>query len=168
MLRSRRPRSYSANEMRKPDEVRNLIIFGRSRVLSMLSPPCTGATLLHEPHRGLRHRASDVTPLEDHASMVPDDPPDLIDHARSLRARGVTPKSIAKTLGITRAEADALVRRIARESATEATLVGCWVNAGWSHGLSWSGHPDWRDDDGDDDVPQLVSVVVAREHRYEK
>jgi hypothetical protein len=94
---------------------------------------------------------------------------DLITHVRSLRVRGATPKAIAKTLGITRAEADALVRRVARESATEAALVGCWVNAGWSQGLSWSGHPDWCDDDDDGDaLPGLVSVLVIREHRYER
>jgi hypothetical protein len=97
------------------------------------------------------------------------EPDDLVTHVRSLRARGVMPKAIAKRLGITRAEADALVRRIARESATEAALVGCWVNAGWSQGLSWSAHPEWRDDDDDDDgLPGLVSVLVVREHRYEK
>lgn len=95
------------------------------------------------------------------------DTDDLISRVRDLRARGVTPRAIAKTLGITRAEADALVRRIARESATEAALVGCWVNAGWSHGLSWSAHPEWRDDD-DDGLPGLASVLVVREHRYEK
>ena len=58
---------------------------------------------------------------------------DLISHVRNLRARGATPKAIAKTLGITRAQADALVRRVARASATEAVLVGCWVMAG-THG----------------------------------
>jgi hypothetical protein len=93
---------------------------------------------------------------------------DLIIAVRNLRARGVTPKAIARTLGITRAEADVLVRRIARESATEAALVDCWVNAGWSQGLSWAGHPEWHDDDGGDALPGLVSVLVVREHRYEK
>jgi hypothetical protein len=100
------------------------------------------------------------------------EPDDRIEQVRSLRARGVTPKAIAKTLGITRAEADVLIRKIAQASATaEAALVGCWVNAGWSQGLSWSGHPDWHDDDDDDDdddLPELVSVLVVREHRYKK
>ena len=98
------------------------------------------------------------------------EPDDLLAHAQSLRARGVTPKAIAKTLGITRAEADALVRRIAQASATGPALVGCWVNAGWSQGLSWSDHPEWHDDGSgrDDDVPDLVSVLVIREHRYDK
>jgi hypothetical protein len=94
---------------------------------------------------------------------------DLLARAQSLRARGVTPKAIAKTLGITRADADALVRRIAQASATRPALVGCWVNAGWSQGLSWSDHPEWHDDgSGGDDVPDLVSVLVIREHRYDK
>lgn len=97
------------------------------------------------------------------------EPDDLLAHVRSLRAGGATPKAIAKTLGITRAEADALVRRIAQASATEPALVGCWVNAGWSQGLSWSDHPEWHDSGGsNDDVPDLVSVLVIREHRYDK
>jgi hypothetical protein len=59
-----------------------------------------------------------------------------------------------------------LVRRIAGETAAEAALVGCWVNAGWSWGLRWSDHPEWHDDL--DAGPALVSVLVVREHRYEK
>jgi hypothetical protein len=91
----------------------------------------------------------------------------LIACVRILRARGMTPKAIAKDLGITRAEADSMIRRIARESAAETALVGCWVNAGWSQGLSWSDRPDWHDD-SDDHHLGLVSVLVVREHRYEK
>lgn len=97
------------------------------------------------------------------------EPDDLVAQVRSMRARGVTPKAIAKALGIARAEAEALVRRIAREAATgEAKLVGCWVNAGWSRGLSWSDHPEWQDDTGGDDFPGLANVLVVREHRYGK
>jgi hypothetical protein len=95
------------------------------------------------------------------------EPDDLIAQVRSLRARGMTPKAIAKTLAISRAEADALIRLIARAAATEAAVVGCWVNAGWSRGLSWSGHADWYDEDGEG-LPGLVSVTVVREHRYDK
>jgi hypothetical protein len=98
------------------------------------------------------------------------EPDDVLARARSLRARGATPKAIAKTLGITRAEADALVRRIAQAPATEPALVGCWVNAGWSQGLSWSDRPEWHEDGGggDHDIPGLVSVLVVRERRYDK
>ena len=88
------------------------------------------------------------------------EPDDLLAHAQSLRARGVTPKAIAKTLGITRAEADALVRRIAQASATGPALVGCWVNAGWSQGLSWSDHPEWHDDgSGRDDAKKKAGAA---------
>ena len=41
------------------------------------------------------------------------------------------------------------------------------MNSGWSQGLSWSDHPEWRDDGADHDLG-LVSVLVAREHRYAK
>jgi transcriptional regulator len=53
------------------------------------------------------------------ANVIATELDDLLAQVRNLRARGATPKMIAKDLGITRAEADAMIRRIARES-TEA------------------------------------------------
>jgi hypothetical protein len=38
-----------------------------------------------------------------------------------------------------------LVRKVAAErdaADPDADVLGCWVNAGWSAGLSIAGHPD--------------------------
>lgn len=97
--------------------------------------------------------------------MVDDD---VLEQVRGLRARGLTPKAIAATLGIRRAEAEAMVRAVAKIApCAEPALVGCWVNPGWSHGLRWDGAPDWRDlqvDHGG--MPGLVCVLVVRDHRH--
>lgn len=97
----------------------------------------------------------------------------LVTEIRVLRARGLTPKAIAKALGIRRAEADEVIREIARAARSlESALIGCWISSGWSHGLSWSDRPDWREGaeelDDRNGVPGLVTVLVVREHRYEK
>ncbi len=88
-----------------------------------------------------------------------------------LRARGLTPKQIAKTLGVRRADVEPLIRAHAQatSSAVEPAVVGCWVSPRWSHGLTWTGHHEWHDIDfADDPMPGLISVLVAREHRYGK
>ncbi len=58
-------------------------------------------------------------------------------------------------------------------AAREPSIAGCWISPGWSKGLTWEGHPEWRDasedaDDGDRGVPSLICVFVAREVRYTK
>jgi hypothetical protein len=58
-----------------------------------------------------------------------------------------------------------LVRKVAAErdaADPDADVVGCWVNAGWSTGLSIGGRPDWRDPGADDGTGGPVSAVVAR------
>lgn len=106
----------------------------------------------------------------------------MLAKVRELREQGATPKAVAKALGLKRAEADELIRQVAKEAApVEATLVGCWMNAGWSEGLSWPEGAGWQDepkgkeveedfleydDEDDEELPNIVSVVVAREHRY--
>ncbi len=96
-------------------------------------------------------------------------PTELEQKVRELRAQSYSPKQIARTLGVRPAEVAELVRTIAAQSASEApepALIGCWLSAGWSSGLSWVGHEDWREV-----VPViegsggLVSVLVAREER---
>lgn len=100
------------------------------------------------------------------------EPTDLASRVTDLRTRGLTPKEIARTLGVRRAEVDRLIRAhavLARPG--EAALCGCWVSPGWSTGLTWDGHADWRDDFRNDDgehLPPLVNVLVVREHRYGK
>lgn len=85
----------------------------------------------------------------------------------------MTPKHIAKVLGLRRAEVDPIIRAYAaRASAVEAALVGCWLSSGWSMGLRWDAeaHPGWNDDGAALDVggiPSLASALIAREHRYD-
>lgn len=99
----------------------------------------------------------------------------MLGRVRALREGGATPKAIAKALGIKRSEADLMIRKIASEAApAEAAIVGCWVSDGWSEGLSWEGHPEWREARDalqrprslEGTMPEVVTVVVAREHRY--
>ena len=69
---------------------------------------------------------------------------------RALRARGSTPKAIARALGVPPATVAPLVRAIAAEdhaSAPERELIQCWVSPGWSQGLTVDGHRDWPDVD---------------------
>ncbi|HEY4026332.1 MAG TPA: helix-turn-helix transcriptional regulator [Candidatus Dormibacteraeota bacterium] len=89
-----------------------------------------------------------------------------------LRAQGRSPKEIAQALGVRPATVAALIRTIAGRDAVaapEAAVVGCWVSPGWREGLTVDGHPDWPD--GEEATPSaagLVSVLVARAHRYGK
>ena len=86
---------------------------------------------------------------------------------RTLRAKGLSPKDIARALGVPPATAARLVRAIAAEQRTDPAgreVLDCWVNPGWSVGLTIHGRPDWVD------LPQpntgaegLVAVVVARD-----
>jgi hypothetical protein len=88
-----------------------------------------------------------------------------------LRAAGLTPKEIARRLGVRPAMVEPIVRALARAvPAVEAAVAGCWVSPGWSSRLRVETRPGWRDDLAacSDDMPPLVQVVVARERRYGK
>jgi transcriptional regulator len=64
------------------------------------------------------------------------------ERVRALRARGHSPKEIARALGVRPAEVAELVRVIAAERAGGAsTSARCWVNGGWSEGLLVDAHP---------------------------
>jgi len=67
-----------------------------------------------------------------------------------------------------------MVRAVAAQgnaSDCPAQLVGCWVNAGWSQGLSVHSSRGWEDrvpaGEGTD-TGGLVSVLIARRHRWDK
>jgi hypothetical protein len=93
---------------------------------------------------------------------------ETIQSVRELRARGLSPREIARSLGMRPAAVADLVRKVAAErdaADPDADLVGCWVNAGWSTGLSIAGRPEWRDPGADDGTGGLVSAVVARRRR---
>jgi hypothetical protein len=81
--------------------------------------------------------------------------------------KGLSPKDIARVLGIPPATAARPVRAIAAEQSTDPAqreVLGCWVNPGWSVGLTIHGHPDWLDlPQPDTGAEDLVAVVVARD-----
>jgi hypothetical protein len=99
-------------------------------------------------------------------------PDERLERVRLLREQGRTPKQIARALGVRPAEAARLVRAAAvaaQAAAPEPALAGCWVSPGWSTGLTIAENSGWplRDDpDGGSDG--LISVLVARQHRYGK
>ncbi|MGH3623592.1 MAG: helix-turn-helix domain-containing protein [Sciscionella sp.] len=99
-------------------------------------------------------------------------PDERLEHVRLLRERGQTPKQIARTLGIRSAEAGRLVRAaavLAQAEAPEPRMVGCWVSPTWSTGLTVGEHSGWPlHEDREAGTDGLVSVLVAREHRYDK
>jgi transcriptional regulator with XRE-family HTH domain len=97
---------------------------------------------------------------------------DVAQRVRELRAQGLSPREIARSLGIRTAEASAIVREIAaeRDSANpDADLLGCWLNAGWSVGLGVPGdRADWHDPGVDEGTEGLLTVLVARRRRHRR
>ena len=95
---------------------------------------------------------------------------DLLPQVRALRAGGRAPKEIARILGVTPAVAARLVRAAARaQPPAEPVVAGCWISAAWSTGLAVGDHPGWPPGDGKaGGGAGLVSVLVARRHRYGK
>jgi hypothetical protein len=95
-----------------------------------------------------------------------------LERVRLLRDRGYTPKQVARSLGISSAEAARLVRAaaaLAQNEAPEPALVGCWISPTWSTGLTIGEHPDWPlYEDSAAGTDGLVAVLVARRHRYDK
>lgn len=92
-------------------------------------------------------------------------------NVRELRDRGLSPKEIARSLRMRPATVSQLVRTLAAERAAagpDADLVDCWLNAGWSTGLSISGHPEWRDPGADDSTGGLVTALVAHRRRHQR
>ena len=95
---------------------------------------------------------------------MPDD--ELLERVRELRARGRSPKEIARALKVRPATVAPLIRRLAaaEPQEKEAPLIGCWVNQGWSSSVRFTGHPEWPDTGaGETGESGLVIVVVARE-----
>jgi len=95
---------------------------------------------------------------------MPDD--ELLERVRELRARGRSPKEIARALKVRPAAVTPLIRRLAAAEprGKEAPLIGCWVNQGWSSSVRFTGHPEWPDTGaGEAGESGLVIVVVARE-----
>ena len=95
---------------------------------------------------------------------------ELVERVRTLRARGCTPKTVARAVGLPPAQVARLIKAVAEEDGrADADLVGCWVSPGWSAGLTVSGHPEWPDVDQPDPTTAgelLVMVLVARAKRH--
>jgi hypothetical protein len=95
---------------------------------------------------------------------MPDD--ELLERVRELRARGRSPKEIARALKVRPATVTPLIQRLAAAEPREkeAPLIGCWVNQGWSSSVRFTGHSEWPDTGlGETGKSGLAIVVVARE-----
>ncbi|KAB8198008.1 helix-turn-helix domain-containing protein [Nonomuraea phyllanthi] len=91
------------------------------------------------------------------------------DRVRELRAQGRSPKEIARALKVAPSVVAPLVRAIAAEApAAEPELVGCWVNVGWSEGLTVDPARGWVDEAPESGTGGSVCVLVARRHTWDK
>lgn len=92
---------------------------------------------------------------------------ELDDRIRELRQRGLTPKEIARAVGLPPAQVTHLIRKIAAAESIDPAqrpVVECWVSPRWSAGLTVTGHPEWPAAPTEDDAPAgLVGVLVARD-----
>ncbi|SDJ56974.1 helix-turn-helix domain-containing protein [Nonomuraea jiangxiensis] len=95
---------------------------------------------------------------------------ELKDQVRELRLRGRSPKQIARELGVSPSVVAPLVRAIAAETAEtgEPEVVGCWVNVGWSEGLTVDPARGWADEKPDAGTGGMVSVLLARRHTWDR
>jgi transcriptional regulator with XRE-family HTH domain len=94
-----------------------------------------------------------------------------IERVRELRARGLSPKEIARSLGIKRAIVADIVRALAAErdaTASNTERVDCLLNTGWSAGLTIDGHPEWHDPATGEGVDGLITALVARRRRHRR
>jgi hypothetical protein len=95
----------------------------------------------------------------------------IIQRVREYRARGLSPKEIARTLGIKPAIASDLVRKLATERKAadpNSDDFDCLLNRGWSTGLHINGHLEWHDAHADPSVGGLVTALVARRRRHHR
>ena len=107
---------------------------------------------------------------------------ELLVRVRELRARGLSPKQVARELGMKPVEIAPLLRQVAGSQhgpvvdrplpePGEREVVGCWVNPGWSDGLGLDQAPAWAasDPEGQSECETLrgglAGVMVARADR---
>jgi len=90
----------------------------------------------------------------------------LLQDVRRLRAKGASPKEIARKLRVSPAKVAPLVRLIAAqdaESQPRPDVAECWISPGWHDGLSFAPHPDWPvDPNPPDGAGGLATVMVVR------
>jgi hypothetical protein len=98
-------------------------------------------------------------------------PTELEREVRAKHAAGLSPKEIARALGVRPAAVVPIVRRAAGQRSAEARDQGppprCWVSPGWSTGLTVDGGRGWPEDAAVGGVG-LVSIVVAHRHGHGK
>jgi hypothetical protein len=90
---------------------------------------------------------------------------------RELRADGLSPKEIARSLAIKPAIVSDLVRRLAAErnaANPDADYFECLLNAGWSTGLKITEHPEWHEPSTDESTGGLVTVLAARRRQHRR
>jgi hypothetical protein len=92
----------------------------------------------------------------------------LVEQVRELRARGRSPKQIARALGVRPAVVAPIVRALGEQAApSDAPVVGCWVSAGWSVGLDVPDDLAQHDEPSyGRDVSGLAGVAVARQRQH--
>lgn len=92
----------------------------------------------------------------------------LRERVRRLRSSGLSTNAMARELGVSRGRIAPLVRELARERTQRTqtpALLGCWVSAGWSVGLTVPEERGWPDRaEYGHEGTGLVGVLVAREH----
>ncbi|MFI6320103.1 helix-turn-helix domain-containing protein [Nonomuraea sp. NPDC050556] len=94
---------------------------------------------------------------------------ELFDRVRELRGEGKSPKEIARALGVAPSVVAPIVREVAAAVERSTEVFGCWVNTGWSVGLTVDPGRGWHDSEPvQRPTTGAVSVLVARRHGYDK
>jgi hypothetical protein len=94
-----------------------------------------------------------------------------IHSVRQLRDQGLSPREIARALGMRPAAVAELVRKLAAErdaADPDTDHIECLLNAGWSTGLTVQGHPEWHDPGANDGADGLVTALVARRRSHRR
>jgi len=96
----------------------------------------------------------------------------LLEQVRQLRAKGASPKEIARALRVPPAKIAPLVRLIAAQntqSQGRPDVVECWISPGWHDGLTFASHPDWPvNPSAPVSGGGLVTVMVTRPDQRSK
>jgi hypothetical protein len=102
----------------------------------------------------------------DHVGVLTDA---IMEQVRALRCEGLTSKLIARKLSLPVRDVSRLVASLAAERGRSTEVVGCWVNPGWSAGLSVPADRGWPDVPHDKSHLSggIVTALVAREHRHD-
>jgi hypothetical protein len=94
------------------------------------------------------------------------DDEELLQEVRRLRAKGASPKEIARALRVPPAKVAPLVRLIAAQNAElqhRPDIAECWISPEWHEGLTFAPNPDWPvNPSAPSGAGGLVTVLVAR------